>query len=216
MGARQVKSIKQIFLDHTMFTNDGKHCGGTDRQSNHNYGDAYEGMFQTALGCNNYPTCLVHTKRNEVKLMIEVGTGTGYGLLAWSEIFPNATCVGLDIQHPPPGVLNGKKRIEFYDGSMTCSVDCNRAVAGRKFDLIVDDASHLVGDSLTALLYLWPSVREGGIYVIEEFGCCEPGGDNYSMAPLLKQLFPSAQVINTAGPFGFDEPLVILKKQVEY
>jgi hypothetical protein len=41
-------------------------------------------------------------------------------------------------------------------------------LAASAYDVIVDDASHLWGHQLLALEILFPSIREGGVYVIED------------------------------------------------
>ena len=37
-----------------------------------------------------------------------------------------------------------------------------------QFDVIVDDGGHTMKQQLTSLMHLWPTVRPGGIYVIED------------------------------------------------
>ncbi len=181
-----MKSIKEIFRSHAVFDDKGRHVNGSDKQSNHNYGDAYESLF---------------ISRDEVKLVMEVGVADGSCLLAWKEVFPNAQIVGLDIHHSDKA--HGE-RIEFYLGDQRIQHDCIRAAAERQFDLIVEDATHWVGDTLLTLFYLWPYVKPGGLYVIEEFS----GGPKET----IKMMWPFAEIVDTVGPFGGVEPLVVLRK----
>lgn len=136
--------------------------------------------------------------------MLEVGVADGAGLLAWCEIFPNARIVGMDIH--PCARANQNDRIEFHLGDQRVQHDCDRVAGGRQFDLIVDDGTHLLEDNLRTLLYLWKYVRQGGLYVIEEF---------YNIGSLrgnILALWPQAEVIDTTGPSGGCEPLVVMKK----
>ena len=88
-----MRSIKEIFRSFAVMEN-GVHVNGTDKESNHHYGDAYQGIIDTYLN-NGYP----HYGRETIELMMEVGVADGSSLNAWKEIFPNATVVGMDI-HP--------------------------------------------------------------------------------------------------------------------
>lgn len=185
------KSIANIFSSHEVLDESGRHVNGTDKHGpNHQYGYAYEDIF-----CG---------LRNTATLMMEVGVADGSSLIAWREVFPGAICVGLDIMPDPAHKLSGKERIEFYQGDATKREDCEKAAGGRLFDVIVDDASHLLKDVLCTLFWLWPSVKPGGIYIVEDGGLqdCER----------VKQLFPMAYIVETQGPFGGIEPLVVLRK----
>ena len=211
-----MKSMREIFRSYAVLDAEGRHTNGTDKQSNHNYGDAYEELFfsyeyrevrVTDLGTE----MLSHriSKRDLVKLMMEVGVADGSCLLAWRDIFPNALCVGMDI-HPADRLIGrmgrGVDRIEFHSGNQQAQVDCERTVNGRKFDFIVEDATHRLEDTLQTLLYLWPSVKPGGLYVVEEFA------NIGQLWPNVVQLWPNAELIETIGPFGGIEPLVVFRK----
>lgn len=187
-----MRSIRDIFRSYAVLDAQGRHVNGTDKESNHAYGAYYEGI----LGGG---------ERSEVRLMMEVGVADGSSLLAWAEVFPNALCVGMDI-HPASYLSTNRDRIEFHIGDQTSLEDCRRVAAGRQFDFICEDATHRLEDSLRTLLYLWPHVRPGGLYVIEEFANIGALRDN------VGALWPTAEIIDTAGPFGGVEPLVVFRK----
>ena len=202
-----MRSIKDIFRSYAEFNAEGKHVNGTDKESNHHYGDTYESLF-IVKDVKSEPSNTIHmsyprSRRLEVELMMEVGVADGSCLLAWRDVFPNATIVGMDIHHSDKA--HGE-RIEFHLGNASNQADCVRAAAGRQFDLIVDDATHLLEDALRTLFYLWPSVRPGGLYVIEEFY----GGP----AENITAMWPFAEIIPTMGPFGGIEPLVVLRRPI--
>jgi predicted O-methyltransferase YrrM len=44
-------------------------------------------------------------------------------------------------------------------------------LAGRRIDLVVDDASHQYAPTLASFEMLFPQVRPGGLYVIEDWNC---------------------------------------------
>lgn len=189
-----MKTVADIFRSYGVLDANGRHVNGTDKETNHRYGDAYERI--------------IGIKRVSAKLVMEVGIAGGASLLGWGDVFPYAHCVGLDIMPDAESMLRGYERMEFHVGDASKRENCERAAAGRQFDFICEDASHRAGDSLLTLLYLWKYIAPGGLYVIEEF---------YEVGALynnIKQLWPFAEIVETQGPFGGIEPLVVLKKQL--
>ena len=183
-----MKSFAEIFRSHCIFDANGRHTGGTDRESNHHYGDAYQSLFPDPLA---------------VKLLMEVGNADGAGLLAFRECFQAAHCVGLDIErcacHPGP-------RLEFHQGDQRSQEACERAAAGRWFDVIVEDARHTTENTLLTLFWIWPFVKPGGVYIVEEWAnVCSDRAN-------ILALWPFAEILDTIGPSGGTEPLVVLRK----
>ena len=186
-----MRPMREIFRSHGILNAEGKHINGTDKETNHRYGDAYESL---------YPD---EASRAGVKLMMEVGVADGSSLCAWREIFPNATIVGMDIHHSDKA--HGE-RIEFHIGDQRSKTDCDRAAQSQGFDLIVEDATHQLDATLMTFLFLWPYVRRGGMYVVEEF-------DNVgALRHNIGEMWPKAQILDTIGPFGGVEPLVIFRR----
>ena len=186
-----MRPIRNIFRAYGVLDSEGRHVNGTDKETNHHYGDAYESLFNGMVG------------REEVKLMMEVGIADGSSLLAWSEVFPNATCVGMDIHHADKA--HGE-RIEFHYGDQRSKEHCERAAAGRQFDFIVEDATHSLANTLLTMYWLWPFVKPGGIYVVEEWEGAS--GDRER----IKALWPGVEIVGTCGPHIQDEPLVVFRK----
>ena len=180
--------IREIFRSHAVFDAQGRHVNGTDKQSNHNYGDAYDALF---------------TDRGGVNLMMEVGVADGACLRAWREVFPNALIVGMDIH---PSAQARGDRIQFFIGDQRSQEDCECAAGGRQFDVIIEDATHVLENTLLTFLFLWPFVKPGGLYIVEEWAGIG------SMRANIKAMWPFAEIIDTAGPFGGNEPLVVFRK----
>lgn len=191
-----MRPIREIFRSYAVLDADGRHVNGSDKESNHHYGDAYEDLF-SFTDDNGW-----NSTRESVELMMEVGVADGSSLLAWREVFPNALCVGFDI-HPAAYISTGGGKFEFHLGDATTKEACERAAAGRRFDLIVDDATHRLEDVLRTLFWLWPYVRAGGMYVIEDGG--------FQDCDRARVLF-GAEVVETRNPWGGVEPLVVLKR----
>ncbi len=202
-------SIKDIFHSYAEFDSQGRHTNGTDKESNHHYGDAYERIF------SERPGGIFHrSTRGDVKLMMEIGVADGSSLLAWREVFPNALIVGMDIHHSDKA--HGE-RIEFHLGDQRSQEDCElvaRCYANMNesgsgfglFDVIVEDATHRIENTLLTLYWMWPFVRPGGLYIVEEWD----GVDR----DRIQMLWPNAEIVDTTGPSGGVEPLVVFRKPI--
>jgi SAM-dependent methyltransferase len=94
----------------------------------------------------------------------EIGVQNGYGLEMWRTLFPEGRVVGVDID-PEARWPEGCERIVCDQASLELPEKLDGS-----FDLIVDDASHI--GSLTAITFrnLWPLVKPGRYYVIEDWG----------------------------------------------
>lgn len=97
----------------------------------------------------------------------EVGVLNGESLVMWQHFFPHGRVIGID-RDPAAVWPEGTVRIiaEQNDPALTENV---RAHAPDGCDLVVDDASHI--GSLTAATFaaLWPLVKPGGYYVVEDW-----------------------------------------------
>lgn len=188
-----MKPLRDIFRSYAVFDADGRHTNGTDKESCHHYGDAYDALLD----------------RDEIKLMMEVGVADGSSLLAWREAFPNARVVGMDIH--PAAKWDG----EFHLGDQRVKADCERAAAGRQFDLIVEDATHELENTLLTLFWLWPFVAPGGLYIVEEWEGA--AGDRDRIRALWQDTggcgeCVSVEIVGTCGPHVQDEPLIVFRK----
>jgi hypothetical protein len=92
----------------------------------------------------------------------------GASLRMWRDYFPKARIIGCDIRND---VLFNERRISTFvadQGSVRSLRALLRAAKVRSFDLILDDGSHQVDDMRVSLRTLWPHVRQGGTYIIED------------------------------------------------
>lgn len=80
----------------------------------------------------------------------------------WSDFFwPDSTIVGVDID-PQCAKLQFPSNVEVVIS------DILRYKPDRQFDVIIDDGSHQAGDILETWIRLWPFLKEGGWYVVED------------------------------------------------
>lgn len=140
-----------------------------------------------------------HLKRRSVRCMLEIGIGGyedpksgGNSLRMWRSYFPKATIYGLDIHKK----LLDEPRIVALHGDQSDPQSLAAAVRNSPpFDLIVDDGSHLASDIVTSFEVLFPKLKPGGTYAIEDlhtaylsdFGGGPPGTPDTAMA-LVKSI----------------------------
>lgn len=140
---------------------------------------------------NGY-TSIYHTlfdhMRDQPITMLEIGIGTmipgvhssmvgyaregykpGGSLRAWRDYFVNGTIYGADVQ--PDTQFAGEPRI------ITCLCDSTNPVevglfmqkiGNIKFDIIIDDGSHIDANQLKTLANFYPYLKDSGIYIVED------------------------------------------------
>lgn len=130
----------------------------TDKFS-HNYIEIYEKYFY-------------QIRKKKLKIL-EIGVGGydnpnagGASLRMWQEYFSNSTIYSIDIYHKKN---LEDKRIRIYQGSQNDPGFLKQIVNEiGKFDIIIDDGSHINEHVITSFKTLFPLLSENGIYVIED------------------------------------------------
>jgi hypothetical protein len=135
--------------------------GGADSDTCHNYTPFYHQL----LG----------DKRENIQRVLEIGINAGSSLRMWEEYFPRASIYGIDIR---PETLINEGRIHSFlaDAGNGASIENALWQMGNpKFDLIVDDGSHELHHQVFSCNALMPSLREDGLYIIEDMCLdCQP------------------------------------------
>lgn len=133
--------------------------------------------------------------------LLEIGIQNGGSLEIWSKFFNNASVlIGCDI-NPDCKLLNyDDSRIEIIIGDANSAEVCERlSQLSPQFDIIIDDGSHLSRDIIKSFALYFPTIVDGGIYIVEDLHCSYwvnlEGGlfDPYSSISFFKRL---ADVIN--------------------
>ena len=132
----------------------------TDKASlYHNYTPVYENYFEPY--------------RNDNFVFLELGLGDkqslnreGEDLLAFQEYFPNAWIVGIDND---VNKLYSDKRIRTYCCDQTDEVKLKEIIKneGNPF-IIIDDCSHQNELTIKSFEILFPLLKSGGLYCIED------------------------------------------------
>lgn len=134
------------------------HKYGSDKDTDHCYAPVYER--------------LLNLKRPFVKNVLEIGVFKGGSLRAWRDWFPNAAIWGVDNDR---AALFSEDRIRCILGDQREDL---ASVVGDsvRYDLIIDDGSHIGEDQLRSLENLFHLLNVGGDYFIEDVGYATDDG----------------------------------------
>ncbi|OAH10090.1 class I SAM-dependent methyltransferase [Streptomyces jeddahensis] len=131
----------------------------TDKWGTHRYTQHYQRHLQ-------------HLRNDSINLL-EIGIGGysragqgGASLRMWKHFFPNAQIFGMDIQDKS---FVDEDRITTFIGDQS-DPDSLIAIADKigTLDVIIDDGSHRSPHVLTTFETLFPLLRDGGIYAVED------------------------------------------------
>lgn len=124
---------------------------GTDKSSmTHHYLDRYESM-------------LGHLRDKEITIL-ELGVAAGSSLKTWAEFFPKAKVHGIDVN---PDCKEYVPNVHI--GSQTDAVFLDNLISDIGIpDVIIDDGSHVGDDMVFTFRHLFPKMKSGGIYCIED------------------------------------------------
>ena len=163
---------------------------GTDKSTKvHGFTQHYENYFELM--------------RNQPIKLLEIGVQSGASLRMWKHYFPKAEIYGLD--YYDLSVME-EDRIKIYRGEQNDWDLLDRVILSGPFDIVIDDGSHQNPDIMSSFEYLFPRMKPGGIYVIEDTTCTYWGdthnvGENTTMAK-VKQLIDD---VNSGGKTGIGD-----------
>ncbi|MQY19002.1 class I SAM-dependent methyltransferase [Nocardia macrotermitis] len=148
-------------IDHTYRPGLAEFCirYGSDKWGGHQYSQWYERHFEPI--------------RDRRLTILEIGVGGyhdvhegGASLRMWQNYFPRARIYGLDIfdkTHMSRG------RMTVLQGDQSDPEDLARVLdTTGPLDIVIDDGSHRSEHVLTTFETLFPALREGGLYAIED------------------------------------------------
>lgn len=145
-------------------------------------------------------------RRRSVKCVLEIGIGDGAdpraggnSLRMWRNYFPRATIYGVDLYEK---WLDSEARIATLKADQSDPTALRLAVNQcPAFDLVIDDGSHVGSHIITAFEVLFPLVRLGGYYAIEDLETSYlpaydggPPGTSDTAAALAKSLLDDVNV----------------------
>jgi demethylmacrocin O-methyltransferase len=173
----------------------------------------------------HYDKLFTPIRLNPVKLL-EIGAAGGEGIRMWLEYFWIGKVYGVDIVSNTNPWNTPSKAIDRYtfncgDQSSPTFWACWLADHGGDLDIVIDDGGHYNDGIITSFECLWPAVKPGGFYAIEDLGC------SYDQATIfVKHGWPShmqwlksfIDLMNTGGSpevesIYFSKELAVFKKK---
>lgn len=130
----------------------------TDKSSKwHDYCVQYEFLFSRI--------------RRTATCIFEIGVWTGASILMWRDWFAKAKIVGIDLYLQDAGRCLGDPRIAVEQINAT-DIEKVSDFSRRHgpFDVVVDDGSHIPDEQISTFMTIWPYVKPGGFYAIEDIG----------------------------------------------
>ncbi len=101
--------------------------------------------------------------------ILEIGTWEGASTASFSIYFPKSFIYGIDRNYR---FKYQSKNIEFLNCNIKKDSDLKefeKKFRNKKFELIIDDGSHLLNDMIFSLKFFFKYLDKKGIYVIEDF-----------------------------------------------
>jgi len=122
-----------------------------------------------------YARHLAHLRGGRPKVrVLEIGINSGGSIFLWREFFgaERLEYVGIDV-NPYAKYWNryeteGRIRFVLGDGNNRTWLEGFAAESNSPFDVIIDDGSHDVVGQRAALAALWPILRPGGVFAVED------------------------------------------------
>ena len=107
--------------------------------------------------------------RDKPVRVLEIGIFQGGSLWYWAELFPHpeTLIIGIDLQIPPVA-FPANVRVHACDQKDPAAFHAIASQYG-PFDLIIDDGCHFATETRLCFTALFPSVKVGGSYVIEDW-----------------------------------------------
>ena len=112
-----------------------------------------------------YPWFLTHLRGQNVNFL-EIGIDKTESLKLWKGYFGNVNLHGIDIDEKE--FNDTEVTLHKIDQSNSLELDKFVADVGIKFDVILDDGSHVPEHQILTINKLWNLVKPGGIYIIED------------------------------------------------
>ena len=130
---------------------------GTDKSSRgHNYTGYYQKNFKD----------FVH---KEISLL-EIGILQGQSLMMWKEFFPKGKIYGLDITDCSH--MNQDRLLTIKGDQRDRDLLLRMSKDYGPFDIIIDDGSHMSSAMRDSFTFLFPYIKRGGYYVVEDLHAC--------------------------------------------
>lgn len=180
-----MKTLTEIFAkigNHT-----GVDYGCNDKGGIHTYVETYDKLFKPfQKGCN----------------FLEIGLALGHSIDLFDEYFENSNITGVDISV----IFNREKyknKVEIIEADATKEGIVN--ILDKKFDIVIDDSSHVTQDQLDTFALLKNKMNKESIYIIEDILALDIERHKYLA------LHHNVEIIDMRANGRFDNVLIVIR-----
>ena len=181
-----MKSLNEIYINYQFPEGHG------DKGTAHTYIDEYEKL----LG----------DRRDKITIL-EIGVRYGHSIRMWNEYFTNSNIVGIEINIDSINVI--KNDTPFNENTNTLHIIHGNAtdenileeLKDYKFDIIIDDGSHLFNDQVKSF-----GILKNKMYIIEDVNDIDSKKQNFINLHLNSEIIDNRHIKNRS-----DDVLILYK-----
>jgi hypothetical protein len=137
--------------------------------------------------------------------LLEIGISEGNSMKVWKEYFPKAELYGVDINSECTSELAKCFIGDQADDGFMKKIGEEHG----KFDIIIDDGGHHCHQHVKSFKTLFPYLKDGGYYVIEDLHTAywsEYGGNREGTSESVKFIKGLVDVVNAGGRWMKNSP----------
>jgi spermidine synthase len=175
---------------YSKWSSNGDDCGFGDKGTVHNYIESYNELLSPYQNQSN---------------VLEIGLANGHSLEMWFEFFQNSNIYGIDITDQGIKHLIKDPRFSIVIGD-ACNTNTFDNFKDIKFDVVIDDGSHILEHQIKTFDILKNRMKEGGIYIIEDVTNLD------EVRHIFQQLHTNCEIRDTRDVKDrYDDVLIIYK-----
>ena len=182
-----MQTLQEIYSKHGL---EGD-VGHADKGNLHSYIPVYEELLKPY---------------RESGTILEIGLAFGYSVRMWNEYFgKDAKIYGADISIVFDTSEFKAPRVTILEADATKPEFLDK-LGDTKFDVVIDDGSHMPSDQITTFNLLRNRMNPGGVYIVEDIL------DFDSVSSAFKSLHDNCDLIDLrTAKNRFDDALIVLK-----
>jgi len=126
-----------------------------------------------------YEVWMARFRHLDALSLLEIGADTGNSMVLWADYFTNPSAIhGISYENDKRN-LPDQKKLVCYHNPRACDLitiftgdqsDQNflRTFSTRRYDIIIDDGSHVPEHVIFSFMHLFSLVKPGGMYIVED------------------------------------------------
>lgn len=175
-------SFGEVDLSELSLTGLADLFGSDKGKIKHEYCQIYEKILDDLIPAGSRKTAELN--------IVEYGVACGASLRMWANYLPKSNIFGIDIRDDCKTICSDVDNVSISILDVTKKSAASFLGDKGAFDLIIDDASHISEDILSAFQNTYQHLRSGGYYIVEDMKCTY--SSNYTAK--FKELFRSDAV----------------------